>query len=144
MASPANVRTRRAIVEDSHADTSRAAIAPENGAAGASLGTETRTAGAPLDESRLSPCYANFCSVRRTIEEVILDFGLTTEFMGPSKHPVVLEQRVVMSYFTAKRLMEALRVSLQQHESVFGAVELDARKRAQQIRDLTQAAQAKA
>jgi hypothetical protein len=64
--------------------------------------------------------------------------------MGPSKHTVVLEQRVVMSYFTAKRLMEALRVSLQQHESVFGSVELDARKRAQQVRDVTEAAQAKA
>lgn len=143
MASAANVRTRRAIVEDSHAESSRGVAAPEAGA-GASLATETRTGGAPLDESRLSPCYANFCSVRRTIEEVILDFGLTTEFMGPSKHPVVLEQRVVMSYFTAKRLMEALRVSLQQHESVFGSVELDARKRAQQVREVTEAPQAKA
>lgn len=123
MASAPNVRSRTAVVEDSSADTSRS-----------SLTAETRTGGAPLDESRLTPCYANFCSVRRTIEEVILDFGLTTEFMGPSKHPVVLEQRVVMSYFTAKRLMEALKVSLQQHESVFGSVELDARKRAKLAR----------
>jgi hypothetical protein len=143
MASAPNVRTRRAIVEDSHAETSSPSIAADR-AAGTALAAETRSGGAPLDESRLSPCYANFCSVRRTIEEVILDFGLTTEFMGPSKHPVVLEQRVVMSYFTAKRLMEALRVSLQQHESVFGSVELDARKRAQQVRDVTEAAQAKA
>ena len=134
MASAAKVRSRTAIVEGPHAETENAA----------STSAEARTAGAPLDESRLSPCYANFCSVRRTIEEVILDFGLTTEFMGPSKHPVVLEQRVVMSYFTAKRLMEALRVSLQQHESVFGSVELDARKRAQAVRTASEAQQAKA
>lgn len=143
MASAPNVRTRRAIVEDSHAETSGPAVAPQS-PQGATLAAETRTGGAPLDESRLSPSYANFCSVRRTIEEVILDFGLTTEFMGPSKYPVVLEQRVVMSYFTAKRLMEALRVSLQQHESVFGSVELDARKRARIARGEAEATQATA
>ena len=42
-----------------------------------------------------------------------------------------MSQRVVMNYFTAKRLLGALTGVIQQHEAAFGPLELDYQKRMQ-------------
>lgn len=72
--------------------------------------------------------YANFCRVTGTPEELILDFGLNSQPMG-APTSIAVKQRLVVSYFTAKRLLQALAVSIQRHELAFGALETDVHKR---------------
>jgi hypothetical protein len=73
-------------------------------------------------------CYANFCRVTGTPEELILDFGLNSQPMGGATS-VAIRQRLVMNYFTAKRLLQALGMSIQRHETAFGVLETDIQKR---------------
>jgi hypothetical protein len=82
------------------------------------------------DASAISTVYTNFCRVSLTPEELILDFGLNTQMMPTPGEPVKLSHRVVMNFFTAKRLLGALMNVVQQHEGAFGALELDFQKRA--------------
>jgi hypothetical protein len=81
-----------------------------------------------LNESDAAVCYANFCRVTGTPEELILDFGLNAQPFGelPS---VAVKQRLVVNYFTAKRLFQALGMSIQRHETAFGVLETDVQKR---------------
>ncbi len=83
-----------------------------------------------LDSSALSTIYANFCRVVGTPEELIFDFGLNTQ-MTPvaGGEAIKLTHRLVTNYFTAKRLLGALHMAVQQHESVYGALEVDVQKR---------------
>jgi acyl-coenzyme A thioesterase PaaI-like protein len=43
---------------------------------------------------------------------------------------VKANQRLVMNFYTAKRLLTALGMTIQRHEGMFGAIELDVRRRA--------------
>lgn len=73
-------------------------------------------------------CYANFCRVTGTPEELILDFGLNSQpFGAPSR--IDVKQRLVVNYYTAKRLLQALGMSIQRHEAAFGVLETDVQKR---------------
>lgn len=82
-----------------------------------------------LDTSRTHSAYANFCRVTGTPEELIIDFGLNTQPMGVPHEPIEITERVVMNYFTAKRMMAALQMSLQRHEAAFGELETNVQKR---------------
>ena len=42
-----------------------------------------------------------------------------------------IRKRVVLSYYTAKRFLAALQLTVQRHESTFGEVEVDVQRRAQ-------------
>ena len=81
-----------------------------------------------VDTSQLSTAYANFCRVTGTPEELILDFGLDMAPMAADK-TVALKHRIVTNYFTAKRMLAALSMSLQRHEAAFGVLETDVTKR---------------
>lgn len=81
------------------------------------------------DESHLTALYANFCRVTGTPEELIVDFGLNPQPMGNATHPIAVTQRIVMNYYTSKRLLAALHMAVQRHESVFGVLETDVQKR---------------
>jgi hypothetical protein len=81
------------------------------------------------DSSRTRACYANFCRVTGTPEELIIDFGLNTQPMGVPTEPIEISERIVMNYFTAKRMLAALHMSLQRHEAAFGNLETDVQKR---------------
>jgi hypothetical protein len=74
-------------------------------------------------------CYANFCRVTGSPEELIVDFGLNPQPVGIPKDPIQVKQRVIMNFFTAKRLLAALQMSVQRHEAVFGVLETDIQKR---------------
>ena len=74
-------------------------------------------------------CYANFCRVTGSPEELIVDFGLNPQPVGMPKDPILVTQRVVMNFYTAKRLLAALQMSVQRHEAVFGVLETDIQKR---------------
>ena len=73
--------------------------------------------------------YANFCRVTGTPEELILDFGLNAQPFGVPTEPVEVKQRIVTNYFTAKRMLQALHMSVQRHEQAFGVLETDVQKR---------------
>jgi len=73
--------------------------------------------------------YANFCRVTGSPEELIVDFGLNPQPVGIPKDPIHVKQRIIMNFFTAKRLLAALQMSVQRHEAVFGVLETDIQKR---------------
>ncbi len=86
-------------------------------------------------------CYANFCRVTGTPEELIIDFGLNPQPVGIPRDPINVKQRIIVNFFTAKLLLGALSASVQRHEAIFGVLETDIQKR---LRPQVQAAQAQA
>lgn len=82
-----------------------------------------------IDDSGAVTGYANFCRVTGSPEELIVDFGLNSQPMGGSSQNVKITQRVVLNYFTAKRLLNALHMSVNRHEQMFGELETDIKKR---------------
>ena len=82
-----------------------------------------------VDDSQSVTCYANFCRVTGTPEELIVDFGLNSQPMGIPTEPLQIKQRLILNYFTAKRLLAALSMSVQRHEGAFGVLETDVQKR---------------
>ena len=82
-----------------------------------------------VDDSNVSALYANFCRVTGSPEELIVDFGLNPQPVGVPTSPIKVSQRVIVNFFTAKRLLNALALSVQRHESVFGVLETDIQKR---------------
>ena len=82
-----------------------------------------------VDDSHVSAAYANFCRVTGSPEELIIDFGLNPQPVGMPKNPIAVTQRCIVNYYTAKRLLHALSLSVQRHEAVFGVLETDIQKR---------------
>lgn len=85
--------------------------------------------GVKVDDSKLIAMYANFCRVTGTPEELIIDFGLNPQPFGVPNEPVVVNQRIVTNFYTAKRMLHALQLTLQRHEQAFGVLETDVQKR---------------
>ena len=82
-----------------------------------------------VDDAHVTASYANFCRVTGSPEELIIDFGLNPQPVGMPKNPIAVTQRVIVNYYTAKRLLHALSLSVQRHEAVFGVLETDIQKR---------------
>jgi len=82
-----------------------------------------------VEDKHAVTSYANFCRVTGTPEELIIDFGLNAQPFGVPSEAVVITQRIVTNYFTAKRLLHALHLSVQRHEQAFGVLETDVNKR---------------
>ena len=82
-----------------------------------------------VDDSEALTCYANFCRVTGTPEELIIDFGVNPQPFGVPTEPIVVTQRIVTNLYTAKRLLQVLRLTVQRHEATFGAIETDVQKR---------------
>lgn len=91
---------------------------------------QTATTEVVVDDSSTLPSYSNFCRVTATPEEVILDFGLNPQPFATGRQEVKANQRIVMNFYTAKRLLTALGMTIQRHEGTFGSIELDVRRRA--------------
>ena len=88
-----------------------------------------------VDERNMSTSYANAFRTNGTAEEVILDFGMNQVIPAPAPDapPAVLfqiGQRVILNYYSAKRLAMALSQMIRRHEDQFGQIELDVTKRA--------------
>jgi hypothetical protein len=83
-----------------------------------------------LDDKTAHAAYSNFARVTATPEEVIIDFGLNPNPFMAGKQEVKVTQRLIMNFYTAKRLTSALGMTLQRHEATFGMIELDVRRRA--------------
>lgn len=84
---------------------------------------------APSEPEGLQPIYANFARVTGSPEELVLDFGLNPSPFNAPAVAVKVQQRLVMNYYTAKRLWAALGMAIQRHENAFGVLETDVNKR---------------
>jgi hypothetical protein len=84
-----------------------------------------------VEDSHAVSSYANFCRVTGSPEELIIDFGLNSQPMGVPQKPITISQRIIVNFFTAKRLLAALHMSVQRHEAAFGVLETDVQKRLQ-------------
>ncbi len=82
-----------------------------------------------FDDSNVTATYANFCRVTGTPEELIIDFGLNPQPVGFPTTPIVVTDRIVTNFFTAKRMLYALQATIQRHEQAFGVLEVDVQKR---------------
>ena len=87
-----------------------------------------------LDERNMTTSYANAFRTNGTAEEVMLDFGLNL-VAPPSREGDKAEiifrinDRVILNYYSAKRLALTLSQLLRRHEEQFGELELDVAKR---------------
>jgi len=82
-----------------------------------------------IDDSKAMASYANFCRVTGTPEELIIDFGLNPQPFGVPTEPIPVTQRIITNFYTAKRMLHALQLTLQRHEATFGVLETDVQKR---------------
>ena len=86
-----------------------------------------------VDEREMSTTYANAFRTNGTADEVMLDFGLNVVTpTGQQDQPEILfkvDRRVVMNYYSAKRLALAMGQVIRRHEEQFGELELDVAKR---------------
>jgi hypothetical protein len=82
-----------------------------------------------IDDSKALASYANFCRVTGTPEELIVDFGLNPQPVGLPTQPIVITQRIITNFYTAKRMLHALQLTVQRHEATFGVLETDIQKR---------------
>ncbi len=82
-----------------------------------------------IDDSKVIALYANFCRVTGTPEELIIDFGLNPQPFGMPTHPIPVTQRIITNFYTAKRMLHALQLTIQRHEATFGVLETDVQKR---------------
>jgi len=106
--------------------------APETGAdasAPADQPQQQQRVQVQIDDSKVLAVYANFCRVTGTPEELIIDFGLNPQPFGVPTEPIPVNQRIITNFFTAKRMLHALTLTVQRHEATFGVLETDVQKR---------------
>jgi hypothetical protein len=100
------------------------------------MADEAKPEGAPpgqqmiqTDVSGASTVYSNFCQATSAMgEELVLSFGLNLQV--PITDPVKITHRVVINFYTAKRLLHLLGQVIAAHEATFGVLELDVQRRA--------------
>ena len=82
-----------------------------------------------LDDKAVEASYSNFCRVTGTPEEVIIDFSLNPNPFTREDQTVKVDQRLVLNYYTSKRLFAALQQTIMRHEQNFGVIELNVQRR---------------
>ena len=95
----------------------------------AAQGAQAQAQQFTVDASALQSIYTNWYRVTGTPEELVIDFGLNPQMGQAPTEPIKLSTRLVMNFYTAKRLLNALQFAVQRHESFFGVVEVDVQKR---------------
>jgi hypothetical protein len=82
-----------------------------------------------VDESHAIANYANFCRLISNPEELLIDFGVNLQLISAATPPILVTDRVVTSWYTARRLVYVLQQCVARHESAFGVLETDVQKR---------------
>jgi hypothetical protein len=71
----------------------------------------------------LKSSYCNVCNANSTKEEVVLNFGMNSNWDRPHNElEIDLAHRVIMSPFAAKRLTEILNNLMKEYETRYGAL----------------------
>jgi len=107
------------------------ATAPAQGSQSAGAPQQPARPHVEIDDSHTIASYANFCRVTGTPEELIIDFGLNPQPFGVPDKPIPVSQRIITNFYTAKRMLHALNLTIQRHEATFGVLEIDVQKRVQ-------------
>jgi len=86
-----------------------------------------------IDEQSMTTHYANAFRTNATAEEVMLDFGinLPNPAAKPDQPEIIfrISDRVVLNYFSAKRLAITLGQVIRRYEEQFGELELNVANR---------------
>ena len=86
-----------------------------------------------LDEREMATHYANAFRTNATAEEVMLDFGvnLPNPAAQPDKPEILfrITNRIVLNYYSAKRLAITLSQMIRRYEEQFGELELNVAQR---------------
>ena len=94
---------------------------------------EQQTIRVRMDQRDLKTSYANAFNTHGLINEVILDFGLNMPVPPqPDQQPEIMLQitdRIILNYYSVKRLALTLGQLVRRHEERFGELELDDNKR---------------
>ena len=114
---------------EQEAETPPQAAAPEAPAGEPQQPQQPQRIQVQIEDSKALASYANFCRVTGTPEELIIDFGLNPQPIGVPTQPIVIVQRIITNFFTAKRMLHALQLTVQRHEATFGVLETDIQKR---------------
>jgi len=131
------------MATNTNAETDSAATTPDPQASGsieeqAQQQTGSRQVRLRIDQSDLHTCYANAFRTNATAEEVIVDFGLnqvtSTKQESGSDEPAgeivfQLSNRVILNYFSAKRLVLTLGQLIRRYEQQFGELQLNVAER---------------
>ena len=118
--------------EDKQAEDAAKSLAPSGGETSPAAAPAAAAPAGPvvkMDETTIMASYANFARVTGTPEELIVDFGLNPDPFNQAGTPIVMNQRIILNFYTAKRLLAALHMTVERHEAAFGALEVDVQKR---------------
>ncbi len=116
--------------EDSAAAVPQPGAEPGPGTeSGATPGGASQRVQVDINDSNCVASYANFCRVTGTPEEMIIDFGLNPQPFAVPTQPINITQRIITNFYTAKRLLHTLQLTIQRHEAAFGVLETDVQKR---------------
>lgn len=80
-----------------------------------------------IDYTRSRSVPSNFCNLRHTNEEFMIDLGMSGIDQTAD---AMIDTSVVLSPFTAKRLLNSLGVIVSDYEQVFGEIEIKPENRA--------------
>src|SRR3954447_7035424 len=79
------------------------------------------------DDSSMRSLYSNVCNVTGTREEIVLLFGVNQAWQSGVKEVTVqLQDRIILSPYAAKRLNLLLSRVLQEYESRYGSLPMEA------------------
>jgi hypothetical protein len=77
-----------------------------------------------FDTTNLKSSYCNVCNGSSTREEVVINFGVNESWdMGQEKLLVMLQHRIVMSPYAAKRLRDMMNRLIEEHETKYGKLD---------------------
>ncbi len=86
-----------------------------------------------VDEREMSTSYSNAFRTNGSADEVMLDFGLNVIMpVQEGQQPEILfkiNDRVILNYYSAKRLAITLSQLIRRHEEQFGELKLNAADR---------------
>jgi len=85
-----------------------------------------------VDEREMQATYANAFRANGTPEEVMIDFGLNIPSPVQRDKPEIIfkvANRVIMNYYSTKRLAITLGQVIRRYEEQFGELEMDVTKR---------------
>ena len=78
------------------------------------------------DDSAMKSSYANVCNVTSTREEVVMLFGINQAWIrGQKEVTIQLTDRIIISPYAAKRLVQLLDGVVKEYEKRFGTLNVE-------------------
>ena len=75
-----------------------------------------------VDDSTMPSNYANFCGFSVVPEELLIDFGLSSQATPQPTQPIEVSQQIFAGWHTAERLLQVLQLTVERHEAAFGVL----------------------